>query len=510
VRAQDRKGAASAADKATLHHFGYAQQLLRDMGGFSNFAISFSIISILTGAITLYGTGLSAGGPIVMGLGWPPVTLFVLFISAAMAELASAIPTSGALYHWSAVLGGPGWGWITAWLNLIGLGAAIAGIDYGCAQLLAPMVGMPDTPRSDLILFAILLLSQAILNHVGIRVVARLNDFSALYHIAGVVIIVGALALFARLQPLSFVFTQRLTTSPDYLGKAYLFCFLGGLLQAQWTYTGYDASAHASEETHDARIRAPWGIYLSVVVSGVFGYLLIVFITLAIQNLHAAASDSSPVTYIFTHALGAKWGGTMIWIMTLAQWFCGLACLTSTSRMIFAFARDGGMPLSTLWAQISRRHRTPAAAVWLATLLAFLLPCLIFGLVWLFPKALDFGKLYPAVTGISTIGLYLSYGLPLLLRLLAIRAGRWRHAANGPWSLGSWSVPVTLIALIWIAFITVLFVLPPNSLTGYIFAGVLAALAVLYIVGVRGRFRGPVPQATSEEELLRIEAQYEH
>jgi len=372
------------------------------------------------------------------------------------------------------------------------------------------MVGMPDTPRSDLILFAILLLSQAILNHVGIRVVARLNDFSALYHIAGVVIIVGALALFARLQPLSFVFTQRLTTSPDYLGKAYLFCFLGGLLQAQWTYTGYDASAHASEETHDARIRAPWGIYLSVVVSGVFGYLLIVFITLAIQNLHAAASDSSPVTYIFTHALGAKWGGTMIWIMTLAQWFCGLACLTSTSRMIFAFARDGGMPLSTLWAQISRRHRTPAAAVWLATLLAFLLPCLIFGLVWLFPKALDFGKLYPAVTGISTIGLYLSYGLPLLLRLLAIRAGRWRHAANGPWSLGSWSVPVTLIALIWIAFITVLFVLPPNSLTGYIFAGVLAALAVLYIVGVRGRFRGPVPQATSEEELLRIEAQYEH
>ena len=89
--------APEAADKATLHQFGYAQQLLRDMGGFSNFAISFSIISILTGAVTLYGTGLNAGGPVVMGLGWPLVTFFVLFVAASLGELASAIPTSGAL-----------------------------------------------------------------------------------------------------------------------------------------------------------------------------------------------------------------------------------------------------------------------------------------------------------------------------------------------------------------------------------------------------------------------------
>jgi amino acid transporter len=499
----------SDADRATLHHFGYAQQLLRDMGGFSNFAISFSIISILTGAITLYGAGLSAGGPIVMGLGWPLVTLFVLFISAAMAELASAIPTCGALYHWSALLGGPAWGWTTAWLNLIGLVAAIAGIDYGCAQLLAPMLGMPDTPRSDLILCAVLLLSQALLNHVGIRAVARMNDFSALYHMAGVLIIVGALLLFARLQPVSFVFTQHLTTSPDYIGRAYLFCFLGGLLQAQWTYTGFDASAHTIEETRDARVRAPWGIYLSVAVSGLFGYLLIVVITLAIRDLHAASSDPSPITYIFSHALGQRWGMTMIWIMTLAQWFCGLACVTSTSRMIFAFSRDGGMPLSRVWARISRRYRTPAAAVWLAAAFSFLLPCFIFALVWAFPKSLDFGRLYPAVTGISTIGLYLSYGLPLLLRLRAIRAGTWKQAANGPWSLGSWSVPVTIVALVWIAFITILFVLPPNSLTGWIFAGTLAALALFYRLFVRGRFHGPVPQAASEQELLQIEAQYE-
>src|SRR5437588_3740871 len=107
-------------DAQDLRALGYAQQLLRDMGGFSNFALSFSIISILTGAVTLYGHGLRFGGPLVMSLGWPLVTLLTLPIALSLAELASAYPTAGALYHWSAWLGGRGWGFLTAWLNTIG------------------------------------------------------------------------------------------------------------------------------------------------------------------------------------------------------------------------------------------------------------------------------------------------------------------------------------------------------------------------------------------------------
>ncbi|HZO89666.1 MAG TPA: amino acid permease [Chthonomonadaceae bacterium] len=507
------------SDKAVLHQFGYAQQLLRDMGGFSNFAISFSIISILTGAVTLYGTGLNSGGPVVMGIGWPLVTLFVLFIAASMGELASAIPTSGALYHWSSLLGGPTWGWLTAWLNLIGLVAAIAGIDYGCATFLAPLLkptfglgawfGSGSEIRSYMIVFTVLLLSHAILNHIGIRTVARLNDFSALYHIGGVLVVVIALAFWAPKQPLSYLFTKTYV-SPDLASKPFWFIFLGGLLQAQWTYTGYDASAHTIEETKDARVRAPWGIYLSVAISGLFGYIMLTFITLAIKDLPAAAAASNPIQYIFEQAINPRLAAAIIWIMTLAQWFCGLSCVTSTSRMIFAFSRDNGMPLARVWANVSRRYRTPAAAVWLASVLAFLLPCLILAVVTLRPKDLDFGKLYPAVTGISTIGLYLSYGLPIFLKLRATREGVWDQRANGPWSLGNWSVPVACISVLWIAFITVLFVLPPNALTGYIFGGTLVALLILYFAAVRGRFRGPVPQAKSQEELLRIEAEYEH
>src|SRR6266513_1346356 len=117
-------------DEEQLRQLGYAQQLLRDMGGFANFAISFSIISVLTGAVTLYGDGLSHGGPLVMSLGWPLVTLLTLPIAASLAQLASSYPTAGALYHWSALLGGPGWGFATAWLNTVGQFAITAAIDF--------------------------------------------------------------------------------------------------------------------------------------------------------------------------------------------------------------------------------------------------------------------------------------------------------------------------------------------------------------------------------------------
>ena len=129
-------------DARELQRFGYAQELLRSMGGFSNFAISFSIISILTGAVTLFDYGLKMGGPLEMTLGWPLATIGTLFVALSMAELCSALPTSGGTYHWSAELGGPTWAWFTALLNIVGLVTVIAGIDYGCAQFLTPILGL--------------------------------------------------------------------------------------------------------------------------------------------------------------------------------------------------------------------------------------------------------------------------------------------------------------------------------------------------------------------------------
>lgn len=477
-------------DRKELHRYGYAQQLFRDMGGFSNFAISFSIISILTGAVSLYGYGFNAGGPAVNGIGWPIVTIFTLFVAASMAELASAIPTSGAVYHWAHVLGGRTWGWFTAWFNMVGQFTITAGIDFAVAQFLAPLLGMEENQTNFLMVYAVVLLSHGLLNHFGIRLVALLNDLSAWYHMGGVVVLVGALLLFAPKQDVSYIFQTGFTT----LEKPYWLAFLLGLLQAQWTYTGYDASAHVTEETVNPRVRAAWGVYLAVAWSAFFGYIMLVAVTLGISDPKAVAAASNPYIAAIEQALGGTWGRAMLWVVTIAMWFCGNSSVTANSRMLFAFSRDEGMPGWRLWGSVSPRYRTPAAAVWLAVAIAFIFAV--------------YSKAYSVIVSISTIGLYVSYGIPVLLKLWAKYRGKWTAANDGPWNLGGLSTAVNLIAVIWIAFISVLFVLPPNEQTGYTFGGVFALLVIYWFAAERHRFHGPRRLGT-EDELERIERELE-
>jgi amino acid transporter len=462
-------------DEHDLKRLGYAQELFRTMGGFSNFAISFSIISILTGAVTLYDYGLSMGGPAEMSFGWPIVALFSLAVAASMAEIASACPTSGAMYHWASILGGSGWGWFTGWFNILGLVATIAGIDYGCAQFLMPLLGMPARHSVLLALYGLILASHAFINHFGIRLVAWLNDMSVAVHIVGVIAIVGALLVFAPKQPLSFFFRTVGSSS----SHAYAWAFLLGLLQAQWTFTGYDGSCHVSEETVDARRRVPWGMVNAVVISALVGYVLLAAITLSIRSLPAALSatdakgNSVPaVIAILEQSLGASAGGAASLLAVMAMWFCGLATVTSNSRTIYAFARDGGLPLAQLWRRVSAKHLTPAPAIWLSVSTAFV--------------AALYSGAYSVVTSISTIGLYLAYIVPVYLGWKARRSGTWGE--RGPWHLGKFSCAINVAAMAWTAFICVVLVMPPNQRAGETMLGVTAALAVWYAAGEGRRF----------------------
>jgi amino acid transporter len=457
-------------DAAQLQKLGYAQQLLRDMGGFSNFAVSFSIISILTGAVTLYGHGLRFGGPYVMGVGWPLVAVMTLTVAASLAQLASSFPTAGALYHWAAMLGGPRVGFFTAWFNTIGQFAITAGIDFGLAEFVADMLGWPRERAYVLPLYAVILLSHAVLNHVGVRAVALLNNVSAWYHVAGVAVVIGALVAFAPRQDFGFLLTRVSSES-----SIYTYGFLIGLLQAQWTFTGYDASAHVSEETMDPTRNAPWGIFLSVLVSAVVGYALLVGVTLAIGDLPAAMAAPNPFLYVLRESLGPALGGALVWIAIGAMWFCGLSSVTSNSRMLFAFARDGGLPGSVHLSKVSPRFRSPHVAVWVSVAAAFVVA------LW--------SGAYAAMVALSTLALYASYALPVLVGLLARRNGTWSH--RGPWDLGRFSPLVNVVALGWCGVVMVLFVLPPNELAGYTFAGALALLTVYWVAFQRHTFVGP-------------------
>jgi amino acid transporter len=466
----ETRPAQRARDAAELQRLGYVQQLLRDMGGFSSFALSFSIISVLTGAVTLYGHGLRFGGPLVMSIGWPLVTVMTLAVAASLAELASSYPTAGALYHWSAILGGRGWGWLCAWLNTIGQFAITAGIDYGLAEFVATMLGRSTDRSSVLPIYAVILVSHGALNHVGVRVVAVLNWLSAWYHLVGVALLVGLLAALAPKRDASFLLTAF--TSEAY---PYKYAFLVGLLQAQWTFTGYDASAHVTEETVDPRRNAPWGTFLSVAVSGVVGYLMLMAVTLSITDLPAAAAATNPFVHVLRTALGEWLGNVVVWMVLGAMWFCGLSSITSNSRMLFAFARDGGLPASSAIARVSPRFSSPHVAVWVSVVAAFGVA------LW--------ARAYSAMVALSTVALYASYAMPIAAGVRARRSGRWRE--RGPWHLGRWSTPVNLVALTWVALITVLFVLPPNELAGYTFFGCLCLLALMWFGTMRSSFRGP-------------------
>ncbi len=411
-------------DRADLSHFGYAQELFRGMGGFSNFAISFSNISILTGAVTLFGYGLEMGGPLEMTLGWPLVTFGTLAVALGMAELCSAYPTAGAMYHWAADLGGPAWGWFVAWLNIFGLIASQAGINYGCAQFILPFLGVPSTHINLLMMFALVLVTQGLLNHYGVKLVAILNDASVTVHIVGVVIVVAALFFLAPKQPVHF-----LVEGVNSNGRSpYWWAFVLGLLQAQWTYTGFDASAHLAEETEDPRRRAPWGIVLSVAVSGVVGYLLVMGLTLAVRSIPEvlAAKDAGgnpvpAVIAILGTALGARAGNAMSAMASMAMWFCGLSSITSASRALYSLARDHGTPLSGVLKKVDARHGTPAVAIWVIVVASL--------------AAMLWAEAVPVVTSMSTVALYLAYSIPIYLAWRARRAGsNWPDAAV--WSLG--------------------------------------------------------------------------
>lgn len=471
----DGEGNADTSDAARLERLGYAQDLLRRMGSFSSFAVSFSIISVLTGCITAYADALGPGGPRALGVGWPLVSAGTMIVALAMAELASAFPTAGALYHWSALLGGPGWGWLTAATNIVGQMAIVAAVDVGLASELAATLGLSS--RAALALLAAILASHALLNAFSVRLVAALNDLSATVHILGVVLIVGALFLIGRAQPASFLLEAGTTTRAD--GNMTL-GFLNGLVLSMFTFTGYDASAHLAEETHDAARAAPRGIVVSVAVSAVFGYLLLAGITLGIRDLPRVSRDSHAALLVLREALGPVPGSLAMGAALLAMWFCGLASMTSASRTLYAFARDGGVPGARYVARVSPTRKTPTVAIVCVTVVPFLLVL----------ATVPFSSaIFDAMAKMATMGLYVSYGAPIALGVVARLQGRWK--VRGPFHLGPFGIPLAIVAVLYAVVVLFVCSLPPNDLAARLLVGCLAALAVLYFAVVRKRFAGP-------------------
>jgi len=536
----DRPSGPISADEEKLHSMGYAQELRRGMKTFSNFAVSFTIISILSGCLTLFLFAMNTGGPAVMTLGWLFVGVFVLIVALGMAEVASSYPTAGGLYYWSAKLAdvagadGARWSWFVGWFNLVGQVAVTAGIDFGLAfftnAFLNLMWGFPVDPPHTILIFGVMLIIHALLNTFGIRVVAFLNDVSVWWHLVGVAAIVLVCVVLNQhgRTDIGTVFSKTVDNTGDGTGGLTwpgpifigipLYVALIGLLNAQYTLTGFDASAHMSEETHDAQRSAPKGIVYSVIISVIAGFILLVAMNMGITpDKVFLGADGSTMVDGYTHALQSvtgvppaqiwidavgQTGGLLILLLVIgAQFYCGMSSVTANSRMIYAFARDGAIPGSRFWHRINKRTRTPTNSIWFAAVGAFIL-----GVPYLWNATA-----YAAVTSIAVIGLYVAYIAPVFLRL---RAGS--KFQEGPWTLGRWSKPIGIIGTIWVIVICILFLLlqvqPINAstfnYTPLVFTVVLGGAAIWYFVSAKNWFHGPRVQGTAAA-LAAIEAELE-
>lgn len=422
------------------------------MGGFGNFALSFSVISVLTGCMQLFGYGLITGGPAVMIWGWVLVGVMVLCVGAALAEVTSAYPVAGALYNMARELRGPRWGHYTGWFNLLGLVGGMAAGPYGIALFVGAWLrltfGFTPTPPKTFAIFVGVLLLLAVLNSFGVRLISVLNSISVGWHIAGVAVIVGLLIVVPdHHQSAGFVF-GTFANSTGWHNALYVSML--GLLLAQYTFSGYDASAHLSEETLHAQTNAARGIVNSIFWSWLVGFVLIAGMLFAVQDYAGTVGTATGVApaQIFLDSLGQTTAELLLLVVIIAQLFSANAGLTSASRMIFAFSREGALPWAQKWRGLTAGSQTPVNAVWIT----------IVGAIALAAPTLFSATAYPVISAINVVGITPAYAIPVFLRL---RAGD--RFVRGQWHLGRWSKPIGWIAVGWVVFVTGLFLLPPVS-----------------------------------------------
>ncbi|MFN8021595.1 MAG: amino acid permease [Acidimicrobiales bacterium] len=534
-------------DRDHLHSLGYAQELHRGLSTFSNFAISFSIISILAGGMTSFWLGMVTGGPRVITLGWIIVGFFALLVGMAMGEICSAYPTAGGLYYWSAKLARKNparWSWFTGYFNLIGQIGVISSVDYALSIFIGYFIRMFDdgfhlNTTNIYVIYLLVLIAHGLLNTFSVSLVKIFGDISVWWHVVGVVIIAAILFIAPdNRRGLGGVFDEAPAGLTGWTGGAFITIYLFGLglLLAQYTITGFDASAHVSEETVGARTEAPKAIVRSIYISAIAALVMNVAMIAALPKkgddsygalIFGDANDPFLVNAaprVISAAVGDAAAKLIVFIAIVGQFFCGLASVTANSRMIYAFSRDGALPGSNIWHKINPKTRTPTNSVWLGVVLSAIV-----GATSLYVKGTGAGRFstaFFAMTGICVIGLYISYAIPIYLRLTN------PDFQVGPWNLKGKHKLVGWTSLVWIVFISVLFVAPVfwpfwtpwgkdnmflddgagntfYKLNNFNFTGPLILLAAVFVLGYwkfsgKQWFTGPKVQGT-KEELMAIE-----
>ncbi|GLC70050.1 hypothetical protein PLESTF_000917400 [Pleodorina starrii] len=518
-------------DTVKLLMLGYRQELVREFTLFNSFGSNLNVLSSFTALAGSYGIGVgfAYGGPVVMTWGLMVVMLLTLSVGLSLAELASAYPTSGALYYWSYRLAPTRIRtlvcFITAWVITLGQAALSASATFTFVEFVEVAVeqqfGRSLSGVHRLSILAATLVVVGLLNCGSSRTTAFLTTLGAFWHTLALVGFCSALLLLApKRQSAEYVFTSWQTDSSVTGITSPLYNVLMGILMAQWTFTGWDGAAHNSEETLAAEVAVPAAMLLSIGGAGLCGLALVLTLVAVKMDeydiVYDASGNSNMVLQILDKILdvsSATPGSSstssstnisssvaLFTIPLVGAFFCSFQAIANNARMLYAFARDGGVPLSRLAGRLQPRTAAPLGAS-----LYMLVACAVLAVPMCFEP-----NVFPIVTSFAVLACYAAYGVPVVCKLTTGR----RHFLPGPFQLRPWlSTANNLLSTTWIGVVLALFVLPasrpvtPGSLnwSGPMLGGLLGGLTAWYFFpkyGARSWFRGPRPNLGQFQDVL--------
>ncbi|KAH9896735.1 APC amino acid permease [Cubamyces lactineus] len=490
-----------ASDNAALAALGYKQEFKRAFGPLAVFAFSFSLAGIFPSIATVLIFALPYGGPVSMVWGWAIAVFFIFFTGLALAELASSAPTSGGLYYWTWDLASPRWRNLLSWIvgceytNCMGLVAGFASVEWGLSvQIMAAVTIGTDnsfvpTTAQTFALYVALLIVHGIFSSLATSAIALLQTLYVLVN---------------TLLPLAVVIAMPIATPKEFKNTAAYafgafttcagwpdgFAFVLSFLAPIYVISGFESSIHLSEEAHNARTAVPWAIVRTVAISSLIGWAInIVFAFCMGTDLESIIDNpiGQPTATIFFNSFGRN-GTLALWsLVAFAQYMVGANALTVASRQMFAFARDRGLPFSGFIYRMNKRTQTPVNAVWVSAFIAFLLGLLVFA----GPTT------YSAIFTISLAGQYTAFAIPMASRFLGGK--KW---VPGPFTLGRFGLPVTIVALMWMAFAMVILAFPARpgptaksmNYMVVVYCGWIGLCLIYYYFPVYGGarwFRGP-------------------
>jgi urea carboxylase system permease len=487
-------------DADELAKFGYKQELNRSLGLFSSFAAGFSYISIMTGVFELFFFGFAQGGPAFIWT-WPAVFAGQMLVALCFAELAGQYPLAGSVYQWSKQIAGSFTSWIGGWVLTVGSVVTLAAVAVAY-QVVLPLIsskfeiigGKSDIgqvatsggAKNALLLAAGLVVFTTVINMIGVKTMARINNFGVATELIGVSLLIIFLAVHITRGP-GIVFRTFGTGAGHPAG--YFGAFLVAGLMSAYVMYGFDTAGSLAEETHDPRRHAPPAIIRALTAAGIAGLLVILFALMSAPNIHAPQIGTSGLPYLVKATLGGTTGDIFLIDSVIAITVCSLAVHTGGIRMIFTMGRDGRLPFASAIARVHGRSKTP------------LIPSLVIGALTIGLLILNVGnqRAFFVLTSVAIIMFYVAYLCVTGPLLIARLRGKWPTPSHGPYfSLGRWGLPVNLLAVVFQVGVMVNLAWPRPAVYGsdhwyfqwgaFVFVGLLGGVgAVYYLIVHRGR-----------------------